>query len=133
AIDRIERTWIVTPHLHDVLDFHPSEAIVHRTGVMRLFAGRAHRDARLNVPDLVVERARLLPLLARRAQQAGVEVVMGATAAGIELAAVAVSIMARRAEGQSPLVLHARNLIGADGVKSTVALRFQTRAQHAVP
>ena len=133
ALDRIERTWIVTPHLHDVLDFHPSEAIVHRTGVMRLFAGRAQRDVHLNVPDLVVERARLLPLLARRAQQAGAEVVMGTTAAGIELAPGGFRITARRADGQPPLVLHARNLIGADGVKSTVALRFQTREQRAVP
>ncbi len=133
ALDRIERTWIVTPHLHDVLDFHPSEAIVHRTGVMRLFAGRAYRDVRLNVPDLVVERARLLPLLAQRAAQAGAQVVMGGTAAGIELAPGGFRIMARLTDGRAPLVLHARNLVGADGVKSTVALRFQTRAQSAVP
>jgi digeranylgeranylglycerophospholipid reductase len=133
ALDRIERTWIVTPHIHDVLDFMPAEAVVHRTGVMRLFAGRSQRDVTLHVPDLVVERARLLPLLAERARQAGAELKLGATAAGIELAPGGFRIIARVADGGAPLVLHAANLVGADGVKSTVGLRFQTRPQRAVP
>src|SRR5688572_5834391 len=42
-------------------------------------------------------------------------------------------VLARRAGGGDPLVLHARDLIGADGVKSTVAQTFQARPQHIVP
>ncbi len=133
ALDQLERTWIVTPHLHRVLGFHPHEAIVHRTGVMRVIAGHAEREVRLQVPDLVVERARILPLLAQRAQNAGADVLLGAAAAGIEMAPGGFRILARRPGGGEPLVLHARDLIGADGVKSMVAQRFQARAQHAVP
>src|SRR5688572_11614408 len=58
-LDGIERTWIVTPHLERVLGCRPGESVVHRTGVMRLFAGRSARDVQLHSPDLVVERARL--------------------------------------------------------------------------
>lgn len=133
ALDRIDRTWIVTPHLQRVLGFQPHEAIVHRTGTMRLFAGRSSRDVSLHSPDLVVERARLLPLLAQRAAQAGAEVALGTGTAGIELAPGGFRMLARRSVGGAPVILHARHLVGADGVKSMVAQRFQARAQHVVP
>jgi flavin-dependent dehydrogenase len=116
-----------------VLGFQPSEAIVHRTGVMRLFAGRASRDVRLDAPDLVVERARLLPLLAQRATLAGAEVLLGTATAGIEVVHGGFRVFGRRTAGGPPMVLHARHLVGADGVKSTVAQRFQARPQRAVP
>ena len=133
ALDQLERTWIVTPHLHRVLGFQPNEAVLHRTGVMRVIAGRTERDVRLQVPDLVVERARILPMLAHRAQLAGAELMLGAATAGIEMAPGGFRVFARRPGGGEQLVLHARHLIGADGVKSMVAQRFQSRPQRAVP
>ncbi|MEX2282088.1 MAG: NAD(P)/FAD-dependent oxidoreductase [Gemmatimonadota bacterium] len=133
VLEQPERTWIVTPHLHRVLGFQPHEAIVHRTGVMRVIAGRSEREVRLQVPDLVVERARILPMLAQRAQAAGADLLMGAATVGIVMAPGGFRVLARRPGGGEPLVLHARDLIGADGVKSMVAQRFQTRAQRAVP
>lgn len=133
ALDRLARTWIVTPHLQRVLGFQPQEAIVHRTGVMRLFAGRAECDVRLQLPDLVVERARLLPLLAARAQAAGAELLLGAAAARIEMTSGGFRVFARMTGQGQPVVLQARHLVGADGVKSTVGQRFQARPQRAVP
>jgi digeranylgeranylglycerophospholipid reductase len=133
ALDTLERTWIVTPHLHRVLGFQPNEAVVHRTGVMRVIAGRTENSVRLQIPDLVVERARILPILAKRAQAAGADLLLGAASAGIEMTNGGFRVFARRPGGGEPLVLHARNLIGADGVKSMVAQRFQTRPQHIVP
>jgi flavin-dependent dehydrogenase len=133
ALDRLPRTWIVTPHLQRVLGFQPHEAIVHRTGVMRLFAGRAQQDVRLQVPDLVVERAQLLPLLAARAEAAGARLVLGAAVSDITNVTGGFQVSARRAGHSEPLVFHARNLVAADGVKSTVARRFAARPQRAVP
>jgi flavin-dependent dehydrogenase len=132
ALDRLGRTWIVTPHLQHVLGFQPNEAVVHRTGVMQLFAGSAQRTVRLNVPDLVIERARLLPLLATRAKAASADILLGTAASGIHLVPGGFRVTVRQAQGRTA-VLHARHLVGADGVKSTVAQRFQARAQHAVP
>jgi flavin-dependent dehydrogenase len=133
ALDRIDRTWIVTPHLQRVLGFQPHEAILHRTGTMRLFAGRSSRDVHLQSPDLVVERARLLPLLAQRATQAGAELALNLATAGIELVPGGFRVLARRTTGGSPVVLHARHLVGADGARSAVGQRFQARPQQVVP
>lgn len=133
ALDRLERTWIVTPHLTPILGFQPKEVVVHRTGVMRLIAGNASRDVQLQEPDLIVERARVLPMLAARAQQAGAEVALGKSVAGIELTRGGFRVVVRSLDGGQAIVLHSRHLIGADGVNSTVARRFQARPQHAVP
>src|SRR5687768_13330833 len=132
AVDQLERTWIVTPHLQPILGFQPNEAIVHRTGVMRLIAGASQRDVRLQVPDLVVERKRVLPMLAQRARAAGAEIQLGMGTAGIENAPGGFRVIGRMQNGDTA-VIHARNLVGADGVKSTVAQRFQAKPQRVVP
>jgi flavin-dependent dehydrogenase len=133
ALDRIDRTWIVTPHLQRVLGFQPHEAILHRTGTMRLFAGNSSRDVHLQSPDLVVERARLLPMLAQRATQAGAQLALNLATAGIELVPGGFRVLVRRTAGGSPVVLHARHLVGADGARSAIAQRFQARPQRVVP
>ena len=133
GLDQIARTWIVTPHLHRVLGYLPHEAILHRTGVMRLIAGHAARDVQLHDPDLVVERARLLPMLAEKARQAGAQIVLGTAAAGIELTSGGFRVLTRSVAGGAAVFVHARHLIGADGVKSTVAQRFQAKPQKIVP
>lgn len=133
VLGEISRTWIVTPHLDRVLGYLPHEAIVHRTGVMRLIAGSAERDVRLHDPDLVVERSRIMPILGEKARQAGATVGLGVSAAGIELTNGGFRVLVRNIADGKTLVIHSRHLVGADGVKSMVAQRFQTRPQHAVP
>lgn len=133
ALNEIDRTWIVTPHLHRVLGYLPHEAILHRTGVMRLIAGSAAGDVRLHDPDLVVERARLLPILADKARQAGAQIALGTAAAGIELTSGGFRVLTRSVSSGESVFVHARHLIGADGAKSTIAQRFQARPQRLVP
>lgn len=132
-IDRLTRTWIVTEHLEPVLGFTPHQAIVHRTGVMRMYAGKGVRDVRLASPDLIVERARILPMLAERASRAGAEIRLGTSVRSIEEAdnGLAIRMDGRGLGGEQIELTNA--LIGADGVHSTVARRFAARPQKTVP
>jgi digeranylgeranylglycerophospholipid reductase len=132
-IDRLTRTWIVTEHLEPVLGFTPHHSIVHRTGVMRMYAGSHARDVRLASPDLIVERSRILPMLAERAAAAGAELRFGYSVRSIEEEPDGLRIsMDDRAGGPKESEL-CSSVIGADGVHSTVAERFGARAQNAVP
>ena len=132
-IDRLTRTWIVTEHLEPVLGFTPHEAIVHRTGVMRMYAGTAVRDVKLANPDLIVERARILPMLAKRAADAGAEIRLGCSVNSIEEVDGGLNVrMDGRGHG-AEVTETAPSIIGADGVHSTVARRVGARAQNAVP
>lgn len=132
-IDSLSRTWIVTEHLEPVLGFTPHQAIVHRTGVMRMYAGTAAREVRLANPDLIVERARILPMLAERAARAGAEIRLGCPVRSIEESSHALTLrMDSRGHGGEQLEA-ADALIGADGARSTVARRFGAKPQNLVP
>ena len=132
-IDRLARTWIVTEHLEPVLGFTPHEAIVHRTSLMRMYAGNAVRDVKLANPDLIVERARILPMLAQRATAAGVEIRLGCSVRSIDEIDGGLQVR-MDGRGHGPEISEtATTVIGADGVHSTVARRFGARAQKAVP
>lgn len=132
-IDRLTRTWIVTEHLEPVLGFTPGHSVVHRTGVMRMYAGKSIRDVRLASPDLIVERSRILPILAQRAAAAGAELRFGASVVSIDQSDAELRV---RMDGRGRGGEHTEtclSLIGADGVHSTVARRFGAKAQNAVP
>lgn len=132
-LDRLTRTWIVTEHLDPVLGFTPHHAIVHRTSVMRMYAGKGVRDVKLASPDLIVERARILPMLADRAAKAGVEIRLGTSVTSIDESGSDICIkMDGRGRGADKTEL-AGAIVGADGVHSTVAKRFGARPQNAVP
>lgn len=128
------RSWIVTQHIAAVLGAWPGEAVVHRTGVMELFAGRAFRAVRLNPADLVVERSLLIRLLRRRAEKAGAEVHVGTDVEEVGFASGAVRV---RLDGTAApgarREIRARHLVGADGVRSLVARTFGAGPQNAVP
>lgn len=132
-LDAITRTWIVTDHLEPVLGFTPSETVVHRSSVMRMYAGAAINDVRLAAPDLIVERARMLPLLAGRAAHAGAELILGNDVGGIrdEGAHIDVEIKDRRTG--TTRTLTTKTIIGADGVHSSVGRRFGVKPSRTVP
>jgi len=130
---RLTRTWIVTEQLEPVLGFTPHHAIVHRTGVMRMYAGKGVRDVTLASPDLIVERARILPMLAERASKAGVEIRLGTSVTSIDEAGPYL-VLQMSGRGQGGTVTEfAKTVVGADGVHSTVAKRFGAKPQNAVP
>jgi digeranylgeranylglycerophospholipid reductase len=132
-IDRLTRTWIVTEQLEPVLGFTPHHSIVHRTGVMRMYAGSGVRDVRLASPDLIVERSRILPMLAERAAAAGAELRFGYSIRNIEEDPGILRVRMDDRGAGSEKSAECSVLIGADGVHSTVAERFGARGQKAVP
>jgi flavin-dependent dehydrogenase len=132
-IDRLTRTWIVTEHLEPVLGFTPHHAIVHRTGIMRMYAGQSARDVTLTSPDLIVERARMLPMLAERAAAAGAEIRFGQAVRSIDENVEGLTIRTEERGRGAEVTEIAQALIGADGVQSTVAQHFGAKPQNAVP
>jgi flavin-dependent dehydrogenase len=111
----------------------PNEAVIHRTSIMRMYAGSGHRDVQLASPDLIIERARILPLLAHRAAAAGAEIRLGSSAKNIEETHSGLTVR-MDGRGRSPEIIEAAEaVIGADGVHSTVARRFGARPQNVVP
>lgn len=132
-LDDIKRTWIVTEHLEPVLGFSPSQAVVHRSSVMRMYAGRAVKDVRLAAPDLIVERARILPMLEARACKAGAELVMNTDVRAIFDTGTALKLQLRDRRTGAEQSVEAANVIGADGVHSFVARAMGASAQRVVP
>jgi flavin-dependent dehydrogenase len=132
-IDRITRTWIVTEHLEPVLGFVPSEAIVHRSSTMRMYAGPATKEVKLASPDLIVGRSRMLPLLAARAAAAGAELIMDTDVRTIEDTGTSIAVRIKDRTSSSEQTIHTANVVGADGVNSTVARLFNAKPQRTVP
>ncbi|MBM4467607.1 MAG: hypothetical protein FJ014_18980, partial [Chloroflexi bacterium] len=78
------RTLIVTSQINQVLGFVPTEAIVNRVQHIELFSRHASARVSLQQPDLIVERAQLIHLLAARARQAGAAIELGYKFLGLE-------------------------------------------------
>ena len=133
ALGHPERIWIVTRQIDPVLGFKPDEAVVHETDVMRLASAGATRDVRLDPPDLIVERSKLLPLLARRAATAGVALHTGQRVETFRATDGVIDLGVRTVGGCRTRRVRVRYLIGADGVRSDVASAFGSAALPAVP
>jgi len=115
-----ERTLIVTEQMNRTLGFVPAEAIVNRIKRFELFSGRHKALITLARPDLVVKRRALLKLLMRKAVREGAKVESGCRFKALEAHGSDPCLLVERSNGGEKR-LHARTLIGADGVYSQVA------------
>jgi len=115
------RTLIVTGKLSEVLGFVPHEAILNRVDRIELLSANRHASVGLQEPDLVIERQKLIELLARTASEEGAEICLGFKFLGFEDEADRLVVSLRdQVYGRDHMV--ATNvLIGADGVLSNVA------------
>jgi flavin-dependent dehydrogenase len=126
TLNGVPRTLIATSRLPDVLGFTPSEAVVNQVTHFEL-TSRSH-SARVNLgePDLIVERRTLVRVLAKRAERAGAELMLGRRLVSIsssnrsERGPIALRFSGE--EGVAGLEEQADYVIGADGVHSAVAL-----------
>jgi len=113
------RSLIVTDHFRRQLGAAASESIVNEIRRFELFTDGRSAQVALAQPDLIIERARLIPALAHRARQAGASLsfdtrFLGLAPNGRGLR-VEVDSAGRREE------LHADSVVGADGAASRVA------------
>ena len=118
-LDPARRTLIVTDHFRHQLGAASAVSIVNEIRRFELFTDGRSAQVALTRPDLIIERSRLIPALARHAQQAGAQLSfdtrflgLGPNSQGLRLE---IETAGRREE------LHADSVVGADGAASRVA------------
>ena len=113
------RTLIVTNHLRSQLGAAANHCVLNEIRRFELFTDGRSAQGALTKPDLIIERARLIPSLACEAEQAGARVSLDTRFLGLSPDAKGLRLeveSAGRAEE-----LHAASVIGADGASSRVA------------
>ncbi len=113
------RTLIVTDHFRSQIGASAQESIINEIRRFELFTDGRSAQIALKKPDLIIERSRLIPALAREAEKAGARfsfdtrfLGIGPNARGLRLE---VESGGKREE------LHADSVVGADGAASRVA------------
>lgn len=113
------RTLIVTDHFRSQVGASASASILNEIRRFELFTDGRSAQIALSKPDLIIERSKLIPGLAKEAQKAGAQVSFGSrfvslspNSRGLHLE---VESAGRRQE------LHAASVVGADGATSRVA------------
>lgn len=115
------RTLIVTNKLKEALGFTPREAILNEVNYMEIFSKSRAVKIKLTYPDLVVERTRLIELLARRAKEAGARIISNHQFEGFLHLGKKLLAFIRNLETNERIKIFTDYLVGADGLWSTVA------------
>jgi len=121
AFGQPPRTLIVTGKLTEVLGFDPREAVLNRVDRIELLSAGRHASVRLQEPDLVIERQKLIELLARKASEEGAEIRLGFRFLGFEDEGDGLVLSLQNLAKGTVHNIMANVLIGADGVLSNVA------------
>jgi digeranylgeranylglycerophospholipid reductase len=118
GLDPAPRSLIVTHHFREQLREVAASSIVNEIRRFELFTDGRSAEVALGRPDLIIERARLIPALANEASKAGAKISfdshflgLGPNSRGLRLE---VETGGRREE------LHADHVVGADGAASRV-------------
>lgn len=113
------RSLIVTHHFREQLGAAAETSVVNEIRRFELFTDGRSAQVALRKPDLIIERAKLIPSLAKQAHFAGAQLSydtrflgLGPNARGLRLE---VETAGQREE------LHADHVVGADGATSRVA------------
>ncbi|HZF38591.1 MAG TPA: NAD(P)/FAD-dependent oxidoreductase [Blastocatellia bacterium] len=121
ALDFAPRTYIVTDKISEVLGFVPKEAILNEVKYVELFSRSRSTTVKLARPDLIIERQKLLLLLARMAEEAGAKIFLGRRFLSFTSSGEGVNVVYRDSSACANRETKADILIGADGVFSGVA------------
>ena len=118
GLDPAPRSLIVTHHCREQLREVAASSIVNEIRRFELFTDGRSAEVALRRPDLIIERARLIPALAAEASRAGAKLSfdshflgLGPNSRGLRLD---VETAGKREE------LHADHVVGADGATSRV-------------
>ena len=113
------RTLIVTNHFRTQLRASADESTLNEIRRFELFTDGRSAQIALAKPDLIIERARLIPALAREAQKSGAEISFDTRFLGLSANANGVRLHLEAGGRQEEL--HAASIVGADGASSRVA------------
>ena len=115
------RTIIVTSKLNEVIEFIPEEAIMNQVNYLELFSRSSSARVSLSCPDLVVERRKLIELLARLAITAGTKIIPGHQFEGLARCGKKFVVGLKDLETEEEKKVPADILVGADGTRSAVS------------
>lgn len=121
TLDFAQRTLIVTDKISEVLGFVPEEIILNEVKHVELFSKSKATKVELTRPDLIIERQKLLLLLARMAEEAGAKIFLGRRFLTFSSSGSGVNVVFRDSSSGVERQERADVLIGADGVFSGVA------------
>jgi digeranylgeranylglycerophospholipid reductase len=113
------RTLIVTDHFRHQLGASAETSILNEIRRFELFTDGRSAQIALSRPDLIIERARLIPALAREAQASGACVSFDSRFRGLSPNSSGLHLDVETAGRREQL--HAEAVIGADGATSRVA------------
>ena len=125
-----ERTYIITPSIKQVIPDLDPALIRHRVDRISLEAGKTEAEIKLSSPDLILDRRELISELARRAENAGVDIKLGCVFKGLSSSGDPELIFG---SGQEQFSSRADWLIGADGAKSAVRKSIGKELLQTVP
>ena len=115
------RTIIVTSKLNEILEFIPEEAIINKINYLELFSKSSSARVALSCPDLVIERRKLIELLACLAETAGAKIILRHQFEGLVRCGKKVVVGLKDLETKEERQIPADILVGADGTLSTVS------------
>jgi flavin-dependent dehydrogenase len=113
------RTLIVTDHFRNQLGTSAGRSILNEIRRFELFTDGRSAQIALSKPDLIIERSKLIPDLAREAQQAGAQVSFDSRF--VSLSPNSRGLHLEVESGGRRQELHAASVVGADGATSRVA------------
>jgi digeranylgeranylglycerophospholipid reductase len=119
SLDPAPRTLIVTNHFKDQLGTFANTSIVNEIRRFELFTDGRSAEVSLAKPDLVIERARLIPQLAQQAANHGVRISFGTRFVGMSGDGNGLSVDVDRQGNRDELL--AQHVVAADGAASRTA------------
>ena len=113
------RTLIVTDHFRNQLGASAGTSILNEIRRFELFTDGRSAQIALTKPDLIIERSKLIPGLAKEAQQAGAQVSVDSRFISLSPNSCGLHLEVESAGHRQEL--HAASVVGADGATSRVA------------
>lgn len=123
------RTLIVTSKIYEAMEFIPEESILNKIKHLELSSRSQTLRLELKDPDLVIERGRLLSLLAHLAEEAGAKILFRHRFEGFAQFGKKTLVSLRNLKINEPIKVSTDVLVGADGALSTVG-RFASLDGH---
>jgi len=119
AFEPAPRTLIVTDHFRRQLGASAQESVLNEIRRFELFTDGRSAQIALKKPDLIISRSRLIPALAREAQQSGAKISFDTRFLGLSPNGRGLRLQTETSGRKEEL--HADEVVGADGAASRVA------------